>query len=117
MKTRLTLRPGQSGTKTLLKKYGEDLVCVRFRYDPATNQRLKTVEIIVERSDWRPQTAKFSEEILVPLRISAKDMTSRNKVKAVGGRWNPEKQLWYVSYGKIVGTPLEKYIDVYGFDK
>jgi hypothetical protein len=116
MKTRLTLKPGQSGTKALQKKYGDDLVYVRFRYDPATNQRLKTVEIVVERSEWTPP-ARISDETLVPLRISAKDMTARKTVKAAGGKWNPEKQLWYVSYGKIVGTSLEKYIDVYGYDK
>jgi hypothetical protein len=24
--------------------------------------------------------------------------------------WNPEKKLWFVKYGKVVGTPLEKHI-------
>jgi hypothetical protein len=31
-KTRLIL-PGQRGTKRLTDKYGDELVCVRFRYD------------------------------------------------------------------------------------
>jgi uncharacterized protein DUF5710 len=44
-------------------------------------------------------------------------MTTRNKAKAAGGRWNPERQFWYVKYGNVVGTALEKYIDVDGFDK
>jgi hypothetical protein len=48
MKIRLCLKPGQRGTKRLTDKYGDALVCVRFRYDPATRQRLKTVELIVE---------------------------------------------------------------------
>ena len=43
-------------------------------------------------------------------------MEIRNKAKAAGGRWNPEKKLWFVRYGKVVGTELEKYIDVYGLD-
>ncbi len=92
MKTRLTLKPGQHGTKSLIKKYGDALVCVRFRYDPETNQRLKTVELIVERSDWTPPPPRFTNDTLVPLRIKATDVATRNKVKAVGGRWNPEKK-------------------------
>lgn len=114
MKTRLTLKPGQHGTKTLVKKYGDALVCVRFRYDPETKQRLKTVELIVERSDWTPAPPRFTNDTLVPLRIKAADVAIRNKAKAVGGRWNPEKKLWFVTYGNIIGTPLEKYIDVDG---
>ena len=32
--------------------------------------------------------------------------------KAAKGRWNPEKQLWFVKYGKIAATALEKHIPV-----
>ncbi len=78
---------------------------------------MKTVELVVERSDWTPPPVKFSNGTLVPLRISARDMAARNKAKEAGGRWNPEKQLWFVSYGNVVGTVLEKYIDVDGLDK
>ncbi len=33
MKTQTHLKPGQKGTKRLLEKYGDTLVCVRYRYD------------------------------------------------------------------------------------
>ena len=33
MRTRLTLKPGQRGTKQLVAEYGDRLVCVRYRYD------------------------------------------------------------------------------------
>lgn len=117
MKTRLTLKPGQHGTKALTKKYGDSLVCVRFRYDPEKGQRYKTVELIIGQSDWTPPPVRFSHDTLVPLRIKATDMAARNKAKSAGVRWNPEKQLWFVSYGNVVGTALEKYIDLDGFDK
>ena len=116
MKTRLTLKPGQHGTKALLNKYGDALVCVRFRYDEITNQRIKTVELVVEKSDWTPPPSRFTSESIVPLRIAASNMAMRNKAKATGAKWNPEKQLWFVTYGKIVGTELEKYIYVDGND-
>jgi len=36
----------------------------------------------------------------------------REAAKTAGGRWDPEKQLWFVQYVKIEGTPLEKHIYV-----
>jgi hypothetical protein len=32
MEVKATLSPGQNGTKQLLKKYGGQLICVRYRY-------------------------------------------------------------------------------------
>jgi hypothetical protein len=59
MKTRLILKPGQRGTKGLAEKYGDDLLCVRFRYDVKLRQRLKTVELIVERTAWTPPKPRY----------------------------------------------------------
>ena len=112
MKTRLILKPGQRGTKSLVKKYGDALVCVRFRYDAESRQRLKTVGLIVERADWTPPPPRYAADTLVPLRIEGYEMGLRKQAKAAGGRWNPEQQLWFVKYGNIVGTPLEKHIYV-----
>jgi hypothetical protein len=39
-------------------------------------------------------------------------MQARLQAKAAGGRWNPEKQLWFVKYAKIAGTSLEKHLYV-----
>lgn len=111
MKTRLILKPGQPGTKRLVEKYGDSLVCVRFRYDADSRQRLKTVELLVERTEWDPPQ-RCDPDTLVPLRIKVDNMAARLQAKAAGGRWNPEKQLWFVKYGKIVGTSLEKHIQV-----
>jgi len=112
MRTRLILKPGQRGTKSLTKKYGDTLLCVRFRYDAESRQRLKTVELTVEKTDWTPPPSRYAVNTLVPLRIEVADMPLRLQAKAAGGRWNPEKQLWFAKYGKIAGTPLEKHIQV-----
>jgi hypothetical protein len=56
MQTRLTLQPHQRGAKQLLAKYGDRLVCVRYRYDFEQKRRLKTVELIVEECHWIPET-------------------------------------------------------------
>jgi hypothetical protein len=112
MKTRLILKPGQRGTKNLTNKYGEDLICVRFRYDETTQQRLKTIELVVERADWKPPLKKFTAATVVALRIEGYETELRKKVKAAGGKWNPEKRLWHVKYCDIAGTELEKHIHI-----
>ena len=112
MKTRLILKPGQKGTKRLTEKYGDALVCVRFRYDAESRQRLKTVELIVDKADWTPPPPRYTADSLVPLRIEGYETELRAQAKTAGGRWNPEKQLWFVQYGKIASTQLEKHIVV-----
>ena len=112
MKTRLILKPGQRGTKNLIDKYGAALLCVRFRYDAELRQRLKTVELVVERTEWSPPAPRYAADTLVPLRIEASDIPMRQQAKAAGGRWDPEKRLWFVKYGKIAKTSLEKHIHI-----
>lgn len=112
MKTRLTLKPGQRGTKRLTDKYGDNLVCVRFKYDAISKQRLKTVELVIERTDWEPPPEKFTADTLVAIKVEGYETELRKLVKDAGGKWKPEKKLWYVRYGNIKGTPLEKHIYV-----
>jgi len=112
MRTRLTLKPGQDGTKQLVDKYGDDLICIRFRYDENTGKRFKTVELIVETTDWIPPLQQYASDDIVTLRISAADMRLRTLVKSVGGKWRPEMKLWLVRYGCIAGGPLENYIHI-----
>lgn len=112
MKTRLILKPGQKGTKRLIEKYGDDLVCVRFRYDAQLRQRLKTVELIVEKTDWTPPPPRYSSDTVVPLIIAATDLKARSQAKAAGAKWNPEKKRWFVKYGAIAGTTLEKHLHI-----
>lgn len=109
---RLTLKPGQDGTKQELEKYGTALVCVRFRYDAKSGKRLKTVELIVEATDWTPPPSRYVAEDVVPLCISAWDMRLRAMAKAAGGRWKPEEQLWFVKYGTIACGPLKNHIHI-----
>jgi hypothetical protein len=54
METRVTLRPGEKGTKALVAEYGDRLICVRYRYDAAARLRYKTVELVVEQVAWEP---------------------------------------------------------------
>jgi hypothetical protein len=37
-----------------MAKYGERLVCIRYRYDPSHGKRYKTIELIIGEEDWQP---------------------------------------------------------------
>ncbi len=55
MSNLVTLRPGARGTIRLVHQYGEQLICVRYRYNPETRTRIKTVELVVDEKPWTPR--------------------------------------------------------------
>jgi hypothetical protein len=94
MRTQATLQPGQKGTKKLLAQYGERLVCVRYRYDATRQRRLKTVELVVEETPWRPAREANKDAMMVGVRIDFQEVALQRRVKSAGGRWNPVRRLW-----------------------
>lgn len=110
MTARSKLLPGQKGTKKLVAEYGDALFCVRYRYDEPNQTRLKTVELIIERKPWTPTQHRYADSTLVPVRIGFHDSALRAQAKAAQGKWDPEAKAWYIEYGKIKGTELEKLI-------
>ena len=110
MITRLKLKPGQKGTKALTEKYGEDFVCVRYRYDETSRTRIKTVEIIVERKQLAPSAKSKKAETLVPVQIAYGDTKLGKMARVAGGTWDADVKLWFIKYGNIKGTELEKHI-------
>ena len=100
METRLTLRPGQNGTKKLLERYGERLVRVRYLYDARTGRRLKTVELIVEAVPWRPRPRhpRRSDDDIVAVRIAFAETDLRERAKRLGAVWRPVQKLWEITW-------------------
>ena len=66
MEVRATLKPGLNGTKKYLQQYGDQLVCVRYRYDKSNNKRQTTVELIVDEQEW----VQGHSTTLGPIRLS-----------------------------------------------
>ena len=73
MRTRLTLAPGKKGAKKLLAQYGDQLVCVRYRYDAQKRRRYKTVELILAEREWEPTDPDPADEVKVNLTIDARE--------------------------------------------
>ncbi len=120
MRTLRTLKPGQWGTKGLLARHGASLLCVRYRYDEDTREHLKTVELIVQRrsraasraaSPASGSLARAAESNgsrkpggwaavaatrKVALRIGLRERDLQRRVKSAGGRWDPDRRVWFV---------------------
>jgi len=82
MRIHRTLLPGQLGTKKLAVKFGDDLVCVRYRYDLKKGQRLTTVEIIVDRQKWNINDSRVSPNKIMNLRIEYGEREIAQQVKS-----------------------------------
>ncbi|MES9882247.1 MAG: hypothetical protein ABW185_15345 [Sedimenticola sp.] len=96
---RLNLRPGDKGTKKLVNKYGEKLVCVRYRYDKARGIRYKTVELVKEDTPWevsktkpeKPKPPAPTERFGIQIGFNETDL--RDQAKQIGGIWRPKHKL------------------------
>ncbi len=104
MRTLKTLKPGQKGTKDLLTRHGASLLLVRYRYDDDTRERLKTVELVVERRS-REHEAKcpgsrkvgnhagVASRRRVALSIGWRERDLQRRVKSAGGKWDPVRRV------------------------
>ena len=108
---RLILKPGQRGTKKLMEEYGDRFVCVRYRYDPIRKRRLKTVELIVGKKYWKPESYEgVVPDIRAGIRIDIQETELRQTVKEAGGKWNPIHKVWELPLSTIFELDLENRI-------
>lgn len=75
--------------KQLLKAYGDQLVCVRYRYDKARQKRIKTVALIVDEQDRIPAVT-IPADRRVGLKIAFGESELGEQIKRAVGYWNPE---------------------------
>lgn len=83
-KTRLTLTPGANGTEKRKARYGDRLICVRYRDDPERRRRIKTVALVEEERAWMPPAALYLVE------IGWEEEALRERAKALGAPWKRE---------------------------
>ena len=86
MRARLHLKPGQKGTKQLLALDGDRLICVRYRYDPQRQKRLKTVELLGAERDWEPPRPLYADNQIVGVSIALAEVAGRERAKQAGGK-------------------------------
>ena len=118
MKIKNVLQPGKRGTKALVKEYGDQLVCVRYRYDYFNKKKYKTVELIINEDDWHPLPlhpdtthAKeveqdFNREHKLKVRIAWDEKELQTAAKSHGGLWSPKEKVWLMDSYEVKNAGL-----------
>ena len=105
------LKPGQPGTKKLVEEDGSRLLCVRYRCDPETQAIVKTIELVVEESDYSPRPRRIRDDQMVGVRIGYKEFGLQREVKSAGANWNPNSRLWDLRYDQVLKLGLEERVE------
>lgn len=109
-KIRRKILPGTAGTKKLVEKYGDRLVCVRYRYDAENGKKYKTVELIEEESSWRADRRRIPANKIVHIRVAYGEVGLGRTLRSLGARWNRVKKVWEVAYKDVINLGLEERI-------
>lgn len=83
------MAPQQAGAVKLARRYGDALVCVRYREDPDGLHRCTTVELVVERV---PIVRR--EPRPVGLRLKHNERELRAALLQQGAVWDAAARLW-----------------------
>ena len=105
-KIKRTLLPGQSGTKKLVARYGERLVCVRYRYDSEQQRKITTAEIIVDESPWHPNPQHIHPNKRLALKVGYDEVEVRKAIRTAGGIWDKDQRVWKLAYKEIMALGL-----------
>ena len=79
---------------------------LRYRYDPVRKKRLKTVELIIEETDWDPGDL-FAPDQIVSVRVDLDETDLQKCLKQAGGIWNRRRKVWELRYDKVLEFELE----------
>lgn len=83
--------PTQNGAKRFLRRYGDQLVCVRHRLSDDGKVRHTTIELLVEST---PIVSRMRS--IIALRIPQADKGSRQLLMACDAKWKPRERVWLV---------------------
>jgi hypothetical protein len=117
------MKPGEPGTKRIHAKYGEQLVCVRYRHDKQNHRRVTTIELIVDTGFYLPESNASSllgyqnNNRNVFVRIDYKEAELRRIIKSAGGKWDPVTKRWVLRYRDAEKLQLYERIEEIKDDK
>jgi hypothetical protein len=104
--TTKTLLAGKPGTSKWVKKYGNALLCVRYKYDLEKKRKLKTVELIIENEPWDISNNRIAWNKIVGIKVTFGEIEIGRLVKNAGGRWDKKTQLWHIPYHEVISLGL-----------
>lgn len=101
------IKPGQPGTKQLVKKYGEKLLCVRYIYDPEEEMKYKTVELVEKADSWEPDEDRIPPNKTMHIKVEYGEKKIGKLVRSAGGEWNRKEKYWELPYREVKALGLE----------
>jgi len=110
MRTIKKLLPGMDGTKKLVDRYGDKLVCVRYRMDDRRNRKVKTVELIIDESSLSTNPSEIPLNKIMRLDVKDNEALLGRAIRSVGGRWNRTEHVWELPYKQVLAMGLEERI-------
>ncbi len=99
-----TLWPGQAGSIKLSRRYGEALVCVRYRHDATGQVRYTTIEVVVDQA---PLPKVFARQGTQSIHLAHTESTLRAKAIQHGAEWDEESKLWRLTTAAVKALGLE----------
>jgi len=90
------LMPSQPGALKLARRYGDALVCVRYRHDEQRKIRYTTIELVVDQA---PISRRIRADELVMVHIDFANASLQELAHAHGARWDEKRRLWRMTYG------------------
>ena len=98
-----SFRPGERGTKRLVRDWGHRLICVRYRYNPHLNRRIKTAEIVMDEAPWRRK-----KDADVGVWIQSWESDLRHAIVAAGGKWDRGLCVWILARKQATRLGLDE---------
>lgn len=83
--------PPLKGSQLWLQRYGQALVCVRYREDPRRAMRYTTVELVVDS-----RTLPLQPHTLILVAIDPDDEDTRRRAIELGARWKRRDKAWLI---------------------
>ena len=91
------IAPTRPGAVKLAERFGDRLVCVRYRHDASNRYRYTTVELIVDEGPVKPKPRRTrAKDDLVAIQLTPSDAATRKSLYAHGAVWDGHSRLWYL---------------------
>lgn len=101
------LKPGDAGTKHLVEKYGDELLSVRYIYDPEKKIKMKTIELIESVQNWNGAYKKYPWNKIMKLKVDYGEASIGRLIRSAGGYWNKSNKFWELPYREVISLGLE----------
>ena len=98
------LAPDQPGAKKLAQRFGEQLLCVRYRQDTEAGRRYTTVELVVDEG---PMPIDKRTPSVVHLRVDYDERALQQAIRQQGGIWDRKLRVWRVQRDAVLSLQLQ----------